>query len=186
MTISLAGEEVVLIDGENRVIGRADKLRAHVEGRLHRAFSVFIFDLRGDLLLQRRALGKYHSGGRWSNTCCGHPRPEEETRAAAERRLYEEMGIRSALRPVFDFRYRARVGPELQEYEHDSVFVGSFAGTPSPASEEVADWRYAGLSRVRSELRRRPNRYTVWLRLLLAERFAPLAEAAQGIIHHFP
>lgn len=184
MTIGTAGEEVVLIDGENRVIGRADKLRAHLEGRLHRAFSVFLFDERGDLLLQRRALGKYHSGGRWSNTCCGHPRPEEETTAAAERRLFEEMGIRSALRHAFEFRYHARVGPDLQEYEHDSVFVGSYAGPPSPNPVEVADWRYSRLSRVRSELRRRPNRFTVWLRLLLAERFAPLVEAASAVIHN--
>jgi isopentenyl-diphosphate delta-isomerase len=177
-------EEVVLIDGDNRVIGRADKLRAHQEGRLHRAFSVFVFDTRGALLLQRRALGKYHSGGRWSNTCCGHPRPDEVIADAAERRLEEEMGFRCPLFPAFEFRYRARVGPVLQEHEHDAVFVGSYSGTPEPNPAEVADWRYAPLEQVRRALWQRPNRYTVWLRLLLAERFPHLSEAAQGLLRH--
>lgn len=180
MTTAFA-EEVVLIDGDNRVIGRAEKLRAHLEGRLHRAFSVFVFDDRGALLLQRRALGKYHSGGRWSNTCCGHPRPDEGTQAAAERRLEEEMGFRCALRPAFEFRYRARVGPLLHEHEHDTIFVGTHTGTPAPDPGEVAEWRYAPLDQVRSELRQRPNRFTVWLRLLLAERLGALHDAARGL-----
>jgi isopentenyl-diphosphate delta-isomerase len=184
VTLVARREEVVLIDGDNRVIGRAEKLRAHQEGRLHRAFSVFIFDQRGALLLQRRALGKYHSAGRWSNTCCGHPRPEEETRAAAERRLHEEMGFRCTLFPAFEFRYRARVGPTLHEHEHDAVFVGSYSGRPTPDPNEVADWRYSLLSLVRGELRQRPNRYTIWLRLLLAERFGHLRDAARGLLCH--
>lgn len=184
MTLVVPHEEVVLIDGDNRVIGRAEKLRAHEEGRLHRAFSVFVFDHRGALLLQRRALGKYHSAGRWSNTCCGHPRPDEETRAAAERRLQEEMGFRCPLSPAFEFRYRARVGPTLHEYEHDSIFVGSYSDVPKPDPTEVAEWRYSLLGLVRSELRQRPNRYTIWLRLLLAERFGHLRDAARGLLRH--
>jgi len=184
VTLEVPREEVVLVDGDNRVIGRGEKLRVHQEGRLHRAFSVFVFDQRGALLLQRRALGKYHSAGRWSNTCCGHPRPEEETRAAAERRLQEEMGFRCALLPAFEFRYRARVGPTLREHEHDSIFVGSYSGQPTPNPSEGADWRYSLLGLVRGELRRRPNRYTIWLRLLLAERFGQLRDAARGLLRH--
>ncbi len=182
MIATLPEEQVILTDGDNRVIGLADKLRAHREARLHRAFSVFIFDRAGALLLQRRAHAKYHSGGRWSNTCCGHPRPHEETGAAAARRLEEEMGFTCALRPAFDFRYRARVGPELHEHEHDAVFVGLFGGTPRPDPAEVADWRHARLGWIRGDLRRTPNRYTIWLRLILAQRFGPLLAAARGIL----
>ena len=182
MTVAAALEQVILIDGDNHPIGRAEKLRAHREARLHRAFSVFVFDERGELLLQRRALGKYHSGGRWSNTCCGHPRPGEEVLEAATRRLQEEMGFSCALVPAFDFRYRARVGPDLHEHEHDTVLVGRSAEIPEPDPAEVAEWRHAGLGALRSELRLRPNRYTVWLRLLLARRYADLSGAMRTLL----
>jgi isopentenyl-diphosphate delta-isomerase len=178
-------EQVILIDPENRPIGRTGKLRAHQEAWLHRAFSVFVFDDRGELLLQRRALGKYHSAGRWSNTCCGHPRPDEAIAAAAERRLEEEMGFRCPLLPVFEFRYRARVGPDLHEHEHDAVFVGHFSGTPRPDPAEVAEWRHAGLAWLKGDLRRTPNRYTVWLRLILASRFAELSQSVRALLPGF-
>ncbi len=175
-------EQVILLDEDNRPLGPLEKLRAHREGRLHRAFSVFVFDDLGGLLLQRRALGKYHSGGRWSNTCCGHPRPGEDTGAAAARRLEEEMGFRCPLTPVFDFRYRTRVGPELTEHEHDTVFIGRFGGTPRPDPAEVWEWRHVPLARLLSEVRRAPNRYTVWLRLILRGQGRELRLAARGLL----
>src|SRR5262245_66331917 len=106
-------EHVTLVDADDRPLGTMEKLQAHVEGRLHRAFSVFVFDRAGRLLLQRRSEAKYHSAGLWSNTCCGHPRPDEPLEAAASRRLLEEMGFRAALRPLFRFVYRAEIGPGM-------------------------------------------------------------------------
>lgn len=177
-------EQVVLVDQANQVIGQAEKLRAHREGRLHRAFSVFVVDHDGALLLQRRALEKYHSGGRWSNTCCGHPRPGEDLLAAASRRLKEEMGFVCRLIPTFEFRYRARVGPGLLEHEHDTVFVGAYGGTPEPDAGEVVEWKRANLATIRDDLRRRPNRYTIWFRLLLASRFEQLRAAMASLRAH--
>lgn len=174
-------EEVVLVDSANQVIGQAEKLRAHREGRLHRAFSVFVVDHAGALLLQRRAIEKYHSGGRWSNTCCGHPRPGEELLAAAKRRLREEMGFACQLIPSFEFRYRARVGSGLLEHEHDTILIGSFGGTPTPDAGEVAEWKRENLDAIRQDARRRPNRYTVWFRLLLSSHFEQLRAAIAGL-----
>lgn len=174
-------EQVILVDPDNQPLGWLEKLRAHREGALHRAFSVFIVDAAGALLLQRRALAKYHSGGRWSNTCCGHPRPGEDTTAAAARRLGEEMGFRCDLQPVFAFRYRTRVGPDLVEHEHDTVYVGRYDGAPEPDPAEVAEWRHVPLARLPGEVRRAPHRYTVWLRLILRQRGGDLLRAIQRL-----
>lgn len=155
-------ERVILVDQHNAVVGEAEKLDAHRAGALHRAFSVFVLDREGRVLLQRRAESKYHSGGLWSNTCCGHPRPGEDTRAAAVRRLEEEMGFRCALEPVGTFVYRAQLG-ELVEHEYDHVFVGRFEGNPTPDPAEVAEWRWARLDKLAGDLSERPECYTVWL-----------------------
>ncbi|MFQ6046363.1 MAG: isopentenyl-diphosphate Delta-isomerase [Gemmatimonadales bacterium] len=160
-------ELVVLVDERDRERGSSPKLAAHVVGELHRAFSVFVFDPQGRLLLQRRALGKYHSAGLWSNTCCGHPRPGEPVAKAAHRRLREEMGIDCLLRPAFDFIYRAELENGLIEHEYDHVFVGRFAGVPAPNPDEVAEWRWASVSAVTAELESEPARYTAWLRIAL-------------------
>src|SRR5918997_6014944 len=125
-------EEVILVDERDRVLGASGKLRAHREGALHRAFSVFVFDGEGRLLLQKRARGKYHSAGLWSNTACGHPRPGEATREAARRRLREEMGFDCGLREAFQFLYRAELGGALVEHEYDHVLIGAHEGDPSP------------------------------------------------------
>ncbi|MBK8004525.1 MAG: isopentenyl-diphosphate Delta-isomerase [Gemmatimonadetes bacterium] len=172
-------EQVILVDPDNRPIGRLEKLRAHQEALLHRAFSVFVFDGRGRVLLQRRALGKYHSGGRWSNTCCGHPRPGEDTASAAVRRLGEEMGFTCPLEQRFDFSYRARVGHGLMEHEHDTVFVGRYDGPLAPNPDEVAEWRHVAVPALLGELRRAPNRFTVWLRIILNSRFPDLLLASR-------
>src|SRR5918997_6672888 len=125
-------EQVILVDEADREVGTGSKLEAHREGALHRAFSVFVFDRRGRLLLQKRAAGKYHSGGLWSNTCCGHPRPGEATAEAARRRLREEMNFDCELRAAFEFLYRAQFTNKLIEHEYDHVFVGEFGGVFVP------------------------------------------------------
>ena len=159
---------VVLVDEDDRALGTAEKLRAHTEGWLHRALSVFVFDEAGRLLLQRRTPQKYHSGGLWSNTCCSHPYPEEPPLAAARRRLREEMGFSCALTPLLHFTYRASVGDDLTEHEYDHVFVGVVDGIAvRPNPDEVADWRWASARAIRAEITSDPSRYTVWFRRLL-------------------
>jgi isopentenyl-diphosphate Delta-isomerase len=163
--MSQTTERVILVDERNREVGADEKLRAHRAGALHRAFSVFVFDAGGRLLLQRRAREKYHSGGLWSNTACGHPRPGEATEAAARRRLREEMGFECELRRAFDFVYRAELGGGLVEHEYDEVFVGEFAGEPAPDPSEVEAWRWVSMSELRRDLREEPARYTFWLKV---------------------
>jgi len=160
-------ERVILVDENDVERGSAEKLRAHAEGVLHRAFSVLVFNPRGEVLLQRRAAEKYHSGGLWSNTCCGHPRPGEETARAARRRLREEMGFECELTPLFGFRYRVELADGLSEHEYDHVFVGRYDGDPLPDPGEVEAWRWAGLDAVRRDVLHASERYTYWFRLLL-------------------
>lgn len=155
-------ERVILVDEHDAPVGEAEKLEAHRMGVLHRAFSVFVQDGAGQVLLQRRATSKYHSGGLWSNTCCGHPRPGEDTRAAALRRLREEMGLACLLKPAGTFIYRASLG-DLVEHEYDHVFAGVFPGSPQPDPAEVAEWRWVSLDELERELATYPERYTVWL-----------------------
>ena len=161
----MTDERVILVDERDRELGAAEKLSAHRAGALHRAFSVFIFDGRGRLLLQRRARGKYHSGGLWSNTACGHPRPGEATDAAARRRLREEMGLDCELRPAFEFVYRAELGGGLVEHEYDHVFAGASEEEPAPDPSEVEDWRWVSMEELRRGLREEPHRYSYWLKL---------------------
>jgi isopentenyl-diphosphate delta-isomerase len=160
-------EHVVLVDHRDRETGIAAKLAAHQTGALHRAFSVMLVDRRGRLLLQRRARGKYHSGGLWANTCCGHPRPGETVVDAAGRRLREEMGIVTPLRSVGAFTYRARLG-DLEEHEYDHVLTGRFDGVPNPDPSEVEEWRWADPSDAAAELAAEPDRFAAWFAKVLA------------------
>jgi isopentenyl-diphosphate delta-isomerase len=157
-----AAEFVVLVDQDDRELGVEEKLRAHERAVLHRAFSVFILDDRGRVLLQRRAAGKYHSAGLWTNTCCGHPRPGEEVRAAAMRRLREEMGISCDLEPRGTFTYQAHLDHGLTEHELDHVFVGRFDGDPVPDPAEAGDWAWKRWSEIDAELSQAPGRFTAW------------------------
>ena len=160
----MATEQLILVDAQDREVGFKDKLEAHVEGALHRAVSVFVFDAERRLLLQKRARTKYHSGGLWSNTACGHPRPGEPTLTAARRRLREEMGFDCELREAFEFLYRAELDGELVEHEYDHVFVGTHEGAPAPDPSEVEDWRWVTLDELRRDLRAAPRRYSYWLK----------------------
>lgn len=163
-------DQVVLVDRQDRPIGSGDKLEVHRSGRLHRAISVFVFNERGDLMLQRRHSDKYHSGGLWSNTCCTHPRPGEETEAAAVRRLQEEMGFACDLSWRFATVYRAFVGPALIEHEYDHVFVGRFEGEPDPNPLEVSDWKWISPIVLGRELQAADERFTPWFRLIWERR----------------
>jgi farnesyl-diphosphate farnesyltransferase len=160
-------EDVVLVDYFNQPIGIEEKIAAHVKGALHRAFSVFVFNGLGELLLQRRTSTKYHSRGLWSNTCCGHPRPGEVIEEASRRRLREEMGFDSQLTSLFDFVYRAELEDGLIEHEYDHVLVGQFDGVPNPNPDEVAEWRWMGLSALRIDIDEHADQYTYWFRIAL-------------------
>lgn len=158
-------EKVVLVNEQDEAIGVEDKTRAHLLGVLHRAFSVFVINAAGQLLLQKRALTKYHSRGLWSNTCCSHPRPDESVENASRRRLREEMGFDLELSEVFHFIYRADLEDGLIENEYDHVLVGSFDGVPKPDPAEVAEWRWADMATLSADLKNHPESYTYWFRI---------------------
>lgn len=160
-------ERVILVDERDREVGSAEKLEAHAEGKLHRAFSIFVFNPDGHLLLQQRASAKYHSGSLWSNTCCGHPRPGESICAAARRRLREEMNFNCELHEAFEFVYRAEFENNLIEHEYDHVLVGEFSGVPAPNAAEVEAWTWVALDELKKSIRERPEEYTYWLRVAL-------------------
>lgn len=167
-------ERVILVDPDDRPLGEADKLDAHREGQLHRAFSILIFNARGELLLQRRAEGKYHFSGRWSNSCCGHPRPGEPTYRAALRRLGEELGFQAPLTEEAQLLYRAWDPISgLTEHEYLHVFRGRFVGEPRPDPDEVGAWRWMSIAGVRRALDRRPALFTPWFALLMGRVLGP-------------
>ncbi len=171
-------ERVVLVNEQDDVLGTMEKLEAHRKGLLHRAFSVFLFDDEGRLLLQQRAATKYHSALLWTNTCCSHPRPGESLETAAKRRLKEEMGIDAEIRHRFSFIYNATFDNGLQEHELDHVFFGRVNGPPSPDPDEVNAWRFVEMGELQKDMERTPEEYTAWLHhcwpmlmvALLAER----------------
>jgi isopentenyl-diphosphate delta-isomerase len=156
---------VILVDEEDREIGTEEKLAAHRgEGMLHRAISIFLFNRRGELLLQRRAEGKYHFAGLWSNTCCSHPRPGESVAAVSDRRLREEMGLSAPLRAVRKFIYKAAdPASSLSEHELVHLVIGQTDSDPTPDSREVGDWAWIDPLELRQELATRPSAYTPWL-----------------------
>ncbi|MEP6648037.1 MAG: isopentenyl-diphosphate Delta-isomerase [Saprospiraceae bacterium] len=154
--------EVILVDAKDQAIGSRDKMEAHELGLLHRAFSIFIFNTKGEMLLQQRAMNKYHSGGLWTNACCSHPLPQEETPAAAQRRLKEELGFSTPIKKVFDFVYKAEFDNGLIEYEFDHVFTGEYDGPINFNKEEVKDFCYRNVSEIGQDLQSHPQKYTAW------------------------
>ena len=166
-------ESVILVDSNDKKLGLMPKLQAHKEGRLHRALSVFIFNPKGLVLLQKRASSKYHTGGLWSNTCCSHPRDGESASAAAHRRLKEEMGFDCELEEAFSFTYKVELGG-IYEHEFDHVFVGVCEANPKPDPKEVESWEWADPKRLESEIEAHPEKYTHWMKeaLVRASEFA--------------
>ena len=158
-------EEVILVDENDKVIGSMEKMEAHRKGVMHRAFSVFIFNSSGEMLLQQRAIGKYHSAGLWSNACCSHPYPGEDIEMAAQRRLNEEMGFITSLEKLFDFVYKASFGNELTENEFDHVFVGKYEGEININPREVNDYSFKSIKAIKQELKEKPGTYTAWFHI---------------------
>ncbi len=167
-----AQEQVILVDDRDLVLGAAGKLDAHRLGQLHRAFSILVHNAEDDLLLQRRADSKYHFATRWSNTCCGHPRPEETTPMAAGRRLKEEFGIRIPLTERVQLVYRAEDRETgLIEHEYLHVFHGVYTGDPRPDPTEIGAWRWMSVPAIRRALRAHPGWFTPWFKLLVHRLF---------------
>ena len=158
-------QEVILVNERDEVTGSMEKMEAHRKALLHRAFSIFIFNARGEMLLQQRAKTKYHSAGLWTNACCSHPVPGEDTKDAAVRRLHEELGFSTGLEKIFDFIYRAEFENGLTEYEFDHVFVGHFNGIIHPDSNEVSDYCFKSIEEISTTLETHPSKYTDWFRL---------------------
>ena len=161
----MSEEKVILVDENDNQVGLMPKLEAHQKGLLHRAFSVFIFNSKYQLLLQKRAISKYHSGGLWTNTCCSHPREAEDILDAANRRLLEEMGIKTNLRKVFDFIYKAELDNELTENEFDHVFYGVFDENPTLNKEEAEDYKWVDMETISNDIIRNSDNYTVWFKI---------------------
>ena len=156
---------MILVNEKDEVTGSMEKLEAHKKGLLHRAFSIFVFNSQGKMLMQQRALGKYHSGGLWTNTCCSHPEPGEETGDAAKKRLKEEMGFEIPVLNVFDFVYQTKFDNGLTEYEFDHVFVGEYEGVVNYDKEEVMDAGYESMQEIIHSLKSHPEKYTAWFHL---------------------
>jgi isopentenyl-diphosphate delta-isomerase len=160
-------DEVVLVNIHDEPIGTMEKMAAHLTPNLHRAFSVFLFNSEHKLLLQQRAFAKYHSAGLWTNTCCSHPRPGEETQTAAKRRLFEELGLDADINLAFSFTYQASFQNGLHEYEFDHVFTGKYDGQVYPNNMEVAAYCYKSLDEIKEDILQTPQLYTEWFKIAL-------------------
>lgn len=162
-------EFVILVDNNDRQIGLMEKQAAHIEPHLHRAFSIFLFNSKGELLMQQRAFSKYHSPGLWTNTCCSHPRSGETLEEATSRRLMEEMGMTCPMHEVYTFIYKAPVGQGLTEHEFDHVFIGQSDDIPNINTDEVASWKYMRLDDLKKDLELYPELYTEWFKITFEE-----------------
>lgn len=160
-------QQVILVDKNNKKIGVEGKIKAHKEGNLHRAFSVFIFNSKGELLIQQRAKTKYHSEGLWSNSVCSHPKPNEPYRQAAERRVKEELGFSCKLKKSFCFIYNTGFQNGLTENEYDCVFIGKFNGKPKPNKKEVSGYKWISIKSLKQDIVKNPKKYTIWLKIAL-------------------
>ncbi|MCT4582225.1 MAG: isopentenyl-diphosphate Delta-isomerase [Flavobacteriales bacterium] len=162
-------ELVVLVDRDDNQLGLMEKMEAHEKGLLHRAFSVFLFNSKGEMLLQQRAFSKYHSGGLWTNACCSHPRDGEDTIAAAHRRLEEEMGFDCEIKKAFHFIYKSALDNNLTEHELDHVFIGQYEGAIVPNPEEVESYQYVPVPELVKDVENNPQNYTEWFKICLEE-----------------
>lgn len=163
----MAKQQVILVDKNNRKIGIEEKTKAHKEGKLHRAFSIFVFNSREELLIQQRAKTKYHSGSLWTNTVCSHPKPNETYRQAIHRRLKQEMGFDCKLKKLFCFIYNTSFQNSLIENEYDCVFIGKFDGEIKPDKKEVMNSKWISIKELKQDIIKNPKKYTVWLKIAL-------------------
>lgn len=162
-------EMVVLVNEKDEVTGLMEKMQAHENGLLHRAFSVFLFNDKGEMLLQKRASNKYHSPNQWTNAVCSHPREDETYHEGAVRRLKEELGIETPITEKFSFIYKANVGDQLWEHELDHVFTGKYNGNFKPDENEVSEVRYLDMDNLLKEMESHPENFTEWFKIILKE-----------------
>jgi len=158
-------EKVVLVDENDQPMGEMEKMEAHKKALLHRAFSVFVFNHKNELMLQQRALSKYHSPGLWTNTCCSHPRVGESVLEAGHRRLMEEMGFDCEIEKIFDFVYKAKLEYGLTEHEFDHVLFGRYGDSPKINPEEVEGWKWMAMDAIEQEMKTNPEKYTIWFQI---------------------
>ena len=159
-------EQVILVDTNDKMIGLMPKMEAHQKGLLHRAFSVFVFNDQNELMLQQRALHKYHSPGLWTNTCCSHQRDGESSLEAGSRRLLEEMGFQTPLKNTFSFIYTATFDNGLTEHEFDHIMLGTYNDAPKINKEEVAAWKWMSIEDVKENIQNEPDIYTAWFKII--------------------
>jgi len=169
-------ELVILVDENDNQIGLMPKMEAHEKAVLHRAFSVFVFNENNELMLQQRALQKYHSPGLWTNTCCSHQRDGESNLVAGKRRLFEEMGFTTELKETTSFIYKAPFENGLTEHEFDHILVGTYEGTPNINEEEVAAWKWMDLESVKKDIKNHPENYTAWFKIIFEKYYNTLEE----------
>lgn len=167
--------DLILVDEYDVPVGTMEKMEVHKKALLHRAFSVFIFNDKGEMLLQKRSDKKYHSAALWTNACCSHPAPGQLTIQAAAKRLFEEMGFTTTLEKAFDFIYKAPFDNGLTEYEFDHVFVGTYNSTIVPNKEEVSDYCYKNIDEITNSLQSHPQKYTAWFKIAFPKLQAYLA-----------
>jgi isopentenyl-diphosphate delta-isomerase len=162
-------EHVILVDKQDNELGTMEKMEAHQRGLLHRAFSILIFNSKGEMLIQQRAESKYHSGGLWTNACCSHPRPGETIVQAGKRKLLQEMGFVCDLSFSHKFMYKVELENELTEYEWDYVLIGNYDEAPIINPEEAQSWKYQSLDSIKADVHYNPDAYTTWFKLILAQ-----------------
>ena len=157
--------DLILVDENDSPIGTMEKMEVHQKALLHRAFSIFIFNGKGDMLLHQRAANKYHSAGLWTNACCSHPREGQETIEAAEKRLQQEMGFTVPLKKAFEFTYKAALDNGLTEHEYDHVFIGYYDGAIQPDEDEVKDFCFVSMEEIKASIQSHPQKYTEWFKI---------------------
>lgn len=172
---------VILVDKNDNPIGKMEKIEAHEKGLLHRAFSVFVFNDKEELLLQQRALTKYHTPGLWTNTCCSHQKEGESNIDAGQRRLQEEMGFSVPLEEIMSFTYKAPFSNGLTEHEFDHILVGYYNEEPKPNPEEVHNWKWESLQNIKIDIKQNPDTYTEWFKIIFDEYLADIEKKKKAI-----
>jgi len=168
-------EKVILVNEKDEQIGLMGKMEAHEKALLHRAFSVFVINDKNQIMIQQRAMEKYHSPGLWTNTCCSHQRDGESNIEAGKRRLMEEMGFTTDLKELFSFIYIAPFDNGLTEHEFDHVMVGSFEGEPNLNPHEVADWKWMTAEEIKTDMNQHPEIYTEWFKIIFDEYYTHIS-----------
>lgn len=163
--------EIILVNKNDQEIGTGEKMKVHQDGKLHRAFSIFVFNSQNKMLLQKRAKAKYHCGGLWTNTCCSHPKKGKLLEEEVHKRLQEEMGFDCELKEIGDFIYKAKFDNGLTEHEYDHVFTGEFNGKPNINPEEADNYQWISLEYLKKEIKRNPDDFTVWFKIAIEKFF---------------